>query len=543
MYFSESFTPSEREVLSRFFTELDGPVFALVNLPEVVKGALFARYSRSPKSLRRLFLDEFASQPDTGVSAIADVIAGDDPIVRTKRAEDLYERVFDDYGDDSVAQLGGAHLACEQASNILTKVLEWGRLAAYLEQSTRYIVYDQRLGGRYRYHIPPESEDTQLRADYVATMDWLFDAYSALVRDLIPHYEAQFKDIPGGVDRVVRASIRARACDTARGLLPASTQSNLGIFGTGQAYEMMLLRMRAHPLAEVRDYAGLMLVELRKVVPAFMRRVDLPERGVKWTSYFQATADRMHSIAGALEVEPAPGPEVVLVDWDADAEVKLAAAALYAYSDLRDDQLVSLARNMPAEERAKVIQTYIGERSNRRHKPGRGMERISYRFDVLSDFGSFRDLQRHRMLTIEWQRLGTRHGYVTPPDISGTGRTGLWDEAMDRMAKLHRMLDEAMGPDVAQYAVPFAYRLRYVMQLNAREAFHMLELRTSPQGHPDYRRVCLEMHRLIRDQAGHRAIADAMTFINREAVDLGRLEAERRSAAKRLARPTSSTQE
>lgn len=180
MYFSEAFTQSERDVLSRFFTDLDGPVFALVNLPEVVKGALFARYSRSPKSLRRLFLDEFASQPESGIGAIAEAIPGQDPAVRTKRAEELYERVFDDYGDDSVAQLGGAHLACEQASNILTKVLEWGRLAAYLEQSTRYIVYDQRLGDRYRYQVPLELEGSSLRSEYVSTMDWLFDTYRGL---------------------------------------------------------------------------------------------------------------------------------------------------------------------------------------------------------------------------------------------------------------------------------------------------------------------------------------------------------------------------
>jgi len=541
VYFSEAFTQSERDVLSRFFTDLDGPVFALVNLPEVVKGALFARYSRSPKSLRRLFLDEFASQPESGIGAIAEAIPGQDPAVRTKRAEELYERVFDDYGDDSVAQLGGAHLACEQASNILTKVLEWGRLAAYLEQSTRYIVYDQRLGDRYRYQVPVELEGSSLRSEYVSTMDWLFDTYARLVRELIPHYESQFKDIPGGVDRVVRASIRARACDTARGLLPASTLSNLGIFGTGQAYEMMLLRMRAHPLGEVRGYADLMLPELRKVIPSFMRRVDLPERGVRWSTYFKSTALHMQEKAAALGAEPANRPEVVLVDWDRDAEAKVAAAALYAYTDLPDDQLLDIVRKMPAEERAMLLRTYVGERGNRRHKPGRGMERIDYRFDVLSDFGSFRDLQRHRMLTIEWQRLGTRHGYVTPADILSTGRDGLWSEAMDRMAALHRKLDEALGPDVAQFAVPFAYRLRYVLQLNAREAFHMLELRSSPQGHPDYRRVCLEMHRLIKEQAGHTQIADAMTFINRDAVDLARLEAERRTAARRQARPAGSS--
>jgi len=533
LYSKESFTPAETAVLGRFFTNTDLLVFALINLPEVVKGALFARYSRSPKSLRRLFLDEFVNAADPAVAAIAEQIPTGDPQVRTRRAEELYERVFDDYGDDSVAQLGGAHLACEQASNILTKVLEWGRLAAYLEQSTRYIFYDQRLGGRYRYAVPPEVESSAVAMEYVEAMDWLFARYSSVVRSLVPFYERQFDATPGGIDGPVRAAIRARACDTARGLLPAATLSNVGIFATGQAYESMLLRMRAHPLTEARSYADMMLAELRKVIPSFLRRVDLPERGVLWSNYFEDIRGRMGRLATTFEGGDQPRPEVVLVDWDRHAEAKIAAAALYTHTDMADDRLLEIAMRMTSEERAAVIRAYVGDRRNRRHKPGRAMERVSYRFDIVSDFGSFRDLQRHRMLTIDWQRLGTHHGFVTPPDIEATGQGVAWREAMDRMGALCQKVTRELGPEVAQYVVPFAFRLRYSMQLNAREAFHMLELRTSPQGHPDYRRVCLEMHRLIREQAGHTLIADAMTYVNRESYDLGRLEAERRSAAKR----------
>src|ERR1039458_4439309 len=148
-YAEETFSAEEEDILRRYVTNLDQPVFALVNLPEVVKGALFARYSRSPKSLRRLFLDEFVSELDISGDATVDATVG------LKRAVELYEKVFLEYGDDSVAQLGGVHLACEQASNLLTKVLEWGRLMAYLEQSTRYIPYTSRLAGRYRYYRPP----------------------------------------------------------------------------------------------------------------------------------------------------------------------------------------------------------------------------------------------------------------------------------------------------------------------------------------------------------------------------------------------------
>ena len=529
MYYEEPFSTDERAVLGRFFTNTDRPVFGLVNLPEVVKGALFARYSRTHKSLRRLFLDEFYDKPELGVGAIAAAIDEDDPLVGSRHAERLYDRVFGEYGDDSVTQLGGAHLACEQSSNLLTKVLEWGRLAAYLEQSTRYIYYDRPLGEQYRYNVPPEVRGSPLAEEYRATMDALFDLYSSLVGELRNYYEKQFPRPEGTTTRAYNATIRAKACDAARGLLPAATTSNVGIFGTGQAYEALLIRMQAHPLAEAREYGVMILAELRQMIPSFVKRVDLPDRGGAWSGYFSDVAGRMGEIASGIKADASDRPEVTLVDWDPDAEIKVAAAALYAYSELSDDQLLEAARRMDPGERAGVIRAYAGDRLNRRHKPGRGMERVSYRFDVKCDFGSFRDLQRHRMLTLEWQSLGPSHGYATPDVVSEIGREPEWDVAMGRAAELHGKLADAFGSDVAQYAVPFGYRIRFVMQMNAREAFHMLELRTAPAGHADYRRVCQEMHRLIADKAGHRAIADAMKFVDYDEYDLGRIDGERRT--------------
>ena len=536
MFHIEEFTEDEKQVLARFFTNLDSPVFAIVNLPEVVKGALFARYSRSSKSVRRLFLDEFYHESEAGIQELAAQLDGDDPMVKLQRAEDLYDRVFSEYGDDSVAQLGGAHLACEQASNVLTKVLEWGRLASYLEQSTRYIFYDKKLGDGYRYMTPPEIENSAHAEEYRATMDSLFDTYADLVGILVPYYETLFPKGEGDSNFVWRSTIRAKACDDIRGLLPAATTSNVGVFGSGQAYEMLLLRMRSHPLAEARQYADLMLTELRKVIPSFMRRVDVPERGGEWSDYLAAVARNMNERAAALETAPEERPEVTLVEWDADAELKTAAASLYSYTNLPDDQLLDLVGAMPEAERADLIKAYVGERRNRRHKPGRAMERTAYRFDILCDYGIFRDLQRHRLLTIEWQRLSPTHGYVTPEAIVDVGATPQWDEAMQRTATLYETVAADLGHDVAQYVIPFAYKIRFFFHLNAREAFHLLELRTGAGGHPGYRRVCQEMHRLIKEQAGHSLIAAAMTFVDHEDHDLARLESERRAAAKRAAR-------
>jgi thymidylate synthase ThyX len=522
----EDFTDEERGLLAPYFTDLDGPVFALVNLPEVTKGALFARYSRSPKSLRRLFLDEFSEHAEGRLETEA---------VGTRRAEELYERVFLEYGDDSVAQLGGVHLACEQSSQILAKVLERGRLAAYLEQSTRYVPYDDRPGGAWRYAVPPEVESSPLAGRYTGVLDRAFETYARWLDPIQDFYRRLFPQDRGDSDFVYRMSIRAKACDALRGLLPAATRTNVGIFATGQAYEQLLLRMRAHPLEEVRLYADRMLTELRKVIPAFLRRVDVADRGGAWSSYLAETHEEAAAVARDVlgGIQPEPRPEVALADFDPEGEVKVVAAAMYAVSDLPDDRLLDAARAMSSEDRTRVLKAYVGDRVNRRHKPGRAFERTSYRFDVLCDYGAFRDLQRHRPLTIEWQELSPSHGFDEPPEIEEAGAHEDWLRTMEESSALHASLRGDLGLEVAQYAVSMAYRIRFVMHMNAREAMHVIELRTTPQGHPTYRRVGQAMHRLIAERAGHRAIAEAMTFADHSRVDLERLEAERRTEARR----------
>jgi thymidylate synthase ThyX len=522
----ETFTADERAALAPYFTELDGPVFALVNLPEVVKGALFARYSRSAKSLRRLFLDEFLEP--AGRPAVAGSVG-------TTRADQLYERVLSEYGDDSVAQLGGVHLACEGASNVLTKVLEWGRLMAYLEQSTRYVPYADRPGGRFRYHVPAELDGLPLRERYVAVMDRAFETYAGWIDPMREYWARRFPRPEGESDAAYRMTIRAKALDSLRGLLPAATRSNVGIFGTAQGYEALLLRMRAHPLREVRDYAALMLVELRKVIPAFLKRLERPERGGVWSRYLEETREATRTVATRLldGVEPEPRPEVTLTDFDPDGEVKVVAAALYSVSSLPDDQLLTLARKLDEAGRHQVLAAYVGRRENRRHKPGRAFERTAYRFDVLADYGAFRDLQRHRLLTLEWQPLTTRHGHVTPDGLEEAGALTDWTRVMEESAALHDALAIAV-PAAAPYAVAMAYRVRFYMELNAREAMHMIELRTAPQGHPAYRRICQAMHRLIAEQAGHRALALAMRHVDHSGAEGGRMDAERAAERRRL---------
>ena len=523
----ESFSPEERDALTPYFGNVDSPVFVLTNLPEVVKGALFARYSRSTKSIRRLFLDEFLDEvADTDARAAT---AG------LERAERLYAKVFSEYGDDSVAQLGGAHIACEGVSNILTKALERGRLMAYLEQSTRYVPYTDRPHGRGKYVVPRELDDPELRTLFAERLDRAFETYARWLEPLQAHFRSRYPRSPNDPERVHRAALRAKALDALRGLLPAATQSNVGIFGSGQAYEALLLNLHAHPLVEAREMAGLMLPELRKVIPAFLTRVDRGDRGVRWADYLATRRTETARVTAELvgQSEPETRADVVLMDHDPDGEVKVVAAALYPASTLPHDELVARARAMSTEDRIRVLRAYVGDRENRRHRPGRAFERATYCFDVLSDYGAFRDLQRHRMLSIDWQSLTTRHGHTRPDVIEDAGGLSDWNRVIEESADLHARLESACSSAVAQYAVAMAYRIRFYLQMNAREAMHVIELRTSPQGHPAYRRVCQQMHRLIADRAGHHAIAESMCFADHSSIELERLDAERAKEQRR----------
>jgi thymidylate synthase ThyX len=522
-YHLEAFSPAERAILERHVSELDGPAFVLVDLPETTRAALFARYSRSPKSLRRLLLDEFVGE----AGPLGDAAPRN---LGEARARDLFSRVLADYGDDSVAQLAGVHLACEQVSQLLAKAIEWGRLAGYLEQSTRYIPYTDRRDGHYRWFRDPEVlADAEAGPVFAQAMDGLFDTYCALLDPLREHLDRTLPEQDDPAAR--RRALRALALDLMRGLLPAGTVSNVGVFASPQAYEALVMRLRAHPLPEARAYAELILTELRKVIPDFLTRLDRPERGGVWVDYLRDTAAALQSAARELEggISADPSLQAVegvrLLEWDGDAEDRIVAAALYPYTHLPADAVLDSVTSLPEQRRAELFAAAVGERGNRRHRPGRGFEHATYTFEVVSDYGAFRDLQRHRMLTIQWQELTPALGCAVPREVEEAGLGDRWRAAVAQAEAAHVKV-VGRFPQQAQYLVTLGHRLRYQVRLNAREAMHMIELRTSPQGHASYVRVCREMHRLIRDQAGHRLIAGAMRFVGSDDVHLPRYAAE-----------------
>ncbi len=524
----ETFTEAERTRLQAHFSNVDRPVFALVNMPETVKGALFARYSRYPGTLRRLFLDEFADDlPDEAPPWHGE----------GQRAAQLYERIFVGYGDDSVAQLGGAHMACEWVSNVLTKLLQRPRLGAYLEQSTRYIAYDAPIPdppGGYRYYRDPELGD-----EYRAAMDQLFGIYSESLPRVAAWAEREFPLREGEPPGAHKRAINAKALDLLRGLLPASSLSHMGIFATGQTYEQLILHLLAHPLPEAQRYGQMMLEEVQAVMPSFVARVQRPERGGEWISYLQERAragERWAQRLGLADRSPGgdAGPTVKLVRVEGD-EDQLLAALLFESSSASEESIAATVATLSSEQRAELLADLVGQRGNRRHRPGRGFEAVRYRFEIVSDYGAFRDLQRHRMLTIQWQSLTPDLGADVPEQVQLAGCGAAYQQALERSRLEFDRLSKRGLEAAAPYALCLGYRIRFILDLNAREAMQLIELRSGREGHPAYRAVAHEMHAQIA--AVHPAVAGAMTHVDSEAEPrLERILAEIRTQARAPAR-------
>jgi thymidylate synthase ThyX len=523
----EHFTHGERARLRPYFTDLDAPVFGLVNLPETTKAALFARYSRYKGTLRRLFLDEFADS----LPARATESSGD---VEGRRSAQLFETVFVGYGDDSVAQLGGAHIACEWVSNILTKVLQRPRLGAYLEQSTRYIRYDHPMpGGGYRY-----LRDPALGPEYEAAMDSLFGTYGELLPRLQGWIGETFPADAGASSTARERAIQAKALDLLRGLLPAASLSHMGIFATGQTYEQLVLHLLSHPLPEARACGRQMLTALQAMMPSFVARVERPDRGGVWMDYLAERRAAEQRWAQRLGLErdeaPEPGASVRLLHIDGD-EDRLLAALLFEAAGVPEESTLAEVGALSAAEREQMLGDLVGARTNRRHRPGRGFEALRYRFEIVSDYGAFRDLQRHRLLTVQWQQLTPDLGAEVPEEVAEAGLGDHYREALERSRAEFDRLSEIGHPEAAPYALCLGYRIRYVLDLNAREAMHLTELRSAREGHAGYRAVAQAMH--LEIERHHPAVAGAMKHVDHSSEPrleriLAEIRGDRRTAAR-----------
>jgi thymidylate kinase/thymidylate synthase ThyX len=504
-------TDAGHQLLQQAVSNADGPVYTFHDtFSSQSIAAAMARLCRRGDDMRVTLLEEFAHA------------AGQD--------EQVLRRVITAYGDDSVQQLVGIPLVVEDASQLLTKKLEWGRLAAYLEQSTRYIYYDQKdAKGRYKYFTPGQFDPATTKA-YRQAMDDIFNRYSVIVRKLTTYVRDQSSVPNDQRDKAWRNATRAQACDAARSVLPVATTSTVAMFISAQALEAMAIRLQADELPEARQAANHILQEARKVIPAFLERADKPERGGAASAYLGTTRQEMKHLADELlpvfHPDAADTPVTLTDVWPRN-ELDIVADMLYEHSDLPLGSLRDIVDGWSYNQKADVFLAYMGERLNRRHKPGRALEKIHYSWDLVCDYGIFRDLQRHRMVDdLEWQQLTPRHGYDMPKLVDDAGLGDLYEECFDLSLQLYSLLQREGYSNEAQYATLLGHRMRWKVTYNARQAFHIHELRTSPQGHPGYRKLVSQMHDKLT--AVHPLLAQSMQFVNQgEDPELTRLAAER----------------
>ncbi len=503
-------TEAGKAFLADAVTNSEGNVYAFTDrLSAITVAAAMARLSRRADDMRITILDEFA--------------------VHEGKDAGLLKRVITAYGDDSVQQLAGQHIVVEGASNLLTKQLEWGRLASYLEQSTRYIYFDKKdAKGEYRYYTPTHF-NLITKAMYKQAMNKIFDLYSHMVHELTD-YLSKASTVPKEErDGAWRAAIRAQACDAVRPVLPVSTKSTVGIFASGQAMEGLIMRLRASDSQEARVTGDKMLEEARKVMPAFLERADKPERGGAMTAYFANTRQAVAELAKDYLSESYgsnPAPVQLIRAWPAN-ELDLVPHMLYEYSAMSLREIQSEVEKWPIERKMQVFTTYMGERLNRRQRPGRALEQAHYTWDLVCDYGIFRDLQRHRMVDdLEWQALSPRYGFDIPTLVEDADLSEAFERCFELSAELYSQLQTAEHAYEAQYATLLGHKMRWTVTYNAREAFHLHELRTTPQGHPGYRKLVQQMHEQLATK--HPMLAEAMKFVNQdEDPELTRLAAER----------------
>ena len=531
------FTINEKKILSNHFSNTDDNVFAIITPRQVDRGALMSRYSRTDKSMRRIFLDEFLKNKNRG--------------------EEFYNRVLLEYGDDSVAELGEAQIAIEGLSNIAVKKIEDRRIGlSYLEKSSRYVAWNKKTNGQYRFYRDPKIMKSKFADLYLDTCNFSFDVYSKnieqminYVREKYPIEKYSFRDSKDNKEKpflklrdekdiksaniIYRGSTKAKALDILRGLLPASTLTNVGLTGNGRAFEYLLTVLGSSEIYEERDLASKIKKELDTTIKSFVRRAD-GKYGKALQDYLRDLKKTARKIT-LEEIKPKKnmGVHIKLVDYESenDAIDKIITSIMYEQSPSTSYQnILQQVKKMTKENKSKIINSFAKLRKNRRHRPPRAFESTYYTFDLLNNFGMFRDLHRHRVLTLQRQLLTTDHGYNIPDEIKILGIEKEFKDCMDMTKQTFDKIRKKF-PEQAQYVVNFAYNYPYFMKFNLREACHLIELRTVPQGHKDYRKVAQQMFNEINKV--HPNLCKIIKFADLKEYDLERFESEKRTVEKR----------
>lgn len=536
----ENFSDEQVNKLKRFVTNTDSNIFVLHNLPEVIKGALFSRYSRSSLGLRTLLLKEFIIEDETSFEEIVGSTdsnqSSEKQFLAIKKAQNFYDRILDGYGDDSIGELGGAHLALENVSMLAAKVIEDCRIGGSpLEKSTRYIYFDQKINDEFLFYKDPVLMTSAFKDEYIDICNHLFETYQKLIPPLTEKIKQNFPKTAEMSTVAYTSALRAKVLDCLRGLLPAGTLTNMGVYGNGRFFQTLIQKLNCENLSELQDVGKGSFDELAKVIPSFIRRGDPNHKTqIAFQKFSESMRSSLSLLAGKVsaEKEDLEGPLVNLIDYDRDAEQTVAAMLLFPHCNMSIESLKQKCQDLSEEEINSILDGGASARENRRHKSPRALEHINFTFEILADFGVYRDLQRHRILTQDRQLLNCDYGYFTPQEIVGTEMEEPYHEAMSRAKEIYDKVSQEF-PEEAQYIVPMAYNIRWYFKINLRALQWLAELRSSPQGHTSYRWIAQEMTRKVLDK--YPAFERYFKYVDFSGYELGRLGQEENKQRKKEA--------
>jgi len=545
---------SAHQLLNQYVTNTDGQVFAIHGLEGII-GAVMARYSRAETGLRETLLREFIKEDK----------------LKVNKAHKLIERVLIAYGDDSVGELEGAHLSFENISMLATKAIEHRRIGGSpIEQSTRYVRYDFRDPERgYHYHTPKDLPAVHLRTVYKQTMDRIFENYAAMWAKLMPYLkrrkpieEAEY-DLPMGrtyaematskqkavFERTYKNDLKTKTCDILRAFLPLATKANVGLFGNGRYFQHLISKMLSSPLEEVTDLGQQALTELSQIIPHYVKRAKRLDFLVQTTDSMKTLVQKHFS-----DLPPQAEAPIDLIEpdyhWQAQrlndlgsvtpetlAEVQheqshhdYIAAMVYSFCRAPFQAIRRRLRELPQAVRDEIFDAYYGQRKTRRDRPERGIEHgYPYTFDIVTEWAVYKDLMRHRMATIQIQPMQPDLGFEMPPELEEAGAGTVARDTVKLAEDLFLTLSEK-HPAAREYAMMQGHKVRWLIGINDRALMHMLELRTAPQGHPNYRKTCQQMHEAMRAVNPQRAAQ--LKFVNHEDTYWSRSDSEAKQRVK-----------
>ncbi len=530
----EHFTEDEKKLLENYVTNTNRTVFVLRNLPEVIKGALFSRYSRSTLDLRSLLIKDFISKEEMLFSKMTGTVSEQQSEAITK-AQNFYDRILDGYGDDSIGELGSAHMAFENISMLAAKAIEDPRIGGSpLEKSTRYVFFDQKVDDKYSYFREPVIMATAYKEIYLNTCDMLFDTYSSLIPKLTDEIGKTFPHDPTISKGAYNAALRAKVLDCLRGLLPASTLTNMGVFGNGRFFETLLQKLSVNNLTELSTLSKQSFEELSKVIPSFVRRSEeTHHHNIAYQKFMTAMSEDLIDLGATFPAvsENTSSPTVKLIKSTENAPLDVAAALIFPYCNGTFSTIKERLSKTNNDEIQAILEKGWKHRTNRRHKSPRALEHAEFTFEITADYGIYRDLQRHRMLTQEKQLLSCRLGYYVPQEIKGTEMEQTYINALEKAKIAYTTIAKDL-PEEAQYIVPMAYNIRWYFHINLRGLQWLCELRSQPQGHTSYRKVAQELcHQVM---IAHPEFKEFFGFVDFEGHSLGRLNQEIRNEKKKL---------